>query len=94
MRPFTATPRTIGPELTDYRRIEERTRARFVFAAPYHAWERGTTENANGLIREYLPKNRSMARLTQRECNRIARQLHQRPRKRPGYRTPEKCYEK
>ena len=45
-----------------------------------------------GLIRQYLPKGQSMARLTQHDCNAIARQLNTRPRKRLGYRTPEECY--
>ena len=47
----------------------------------------------HGLIRQYLPKKRSMAHLTQHDCNRIATQLNTRPRKRLGYRTPEECYE-
>ncbi len=40
------------------------------------------------LIRQYLPKKQSMAHLTQHDCNRIAKQLNTRPRKRLGYRTP------
>jgi IS30 family transposase len=81
-----------GSELTGYRGIEQRTGARFYFANPYHARERGLNENTNGLIREFLPKGQSMAHLTQHECNRIARQLNRRPRKRLGFRTPEDCY--
>ena len=46
----------------------------------------------HGLIRQYLPKGQSMARLTQHDRNRIATQLNTRPRKRLGYRTPEGCY--
>ncbi|MGA8753532.1 IS30 family transposase, partial [Candidatus Deferrimicrobium sp.] len=91
-RPVRTVTADNGTELTGYRTIEQRTGARFYFARPYHAWERGTNENTNGLIREYLPKRRSMAALTQRDCTRIARQLNQRPRKRLGYRTPEECY--
>jgi transposase, IS30 family len=83
-----------GTELSGYRAIERRTQSRFFFATPYHAWERGTNENTNGLIRQYLPKGQSMAGLTQRDCANIARQLNQRPRKRLGYRTPEECYER
>ena len=64
----------------------------FYFATPNHAWERGTNENTNGLLRQYLPKRRSMAHLTQHDCNRIAAKLNHRPRKRLGYRTPEECY--
>ena len=62
------------------------------FATPHHSWERGSNENANGLIRQYLPKRRSMAGLTQRECQRIADKLNRRPRKRLGFRTPEEIY--
>ena len=81
-----------GTEFHDYAAIEQATAARFYFATPHHAWERGTNENTNGLIRQYLPKRRSMARLTQDDCNRIATKLNRRPRKRLGYRTPEECY--
>jgi len=43
-----------GSEYHDYARIERQTEVRFYFAAPYHSWERGTSENTNGLIRQYL----------------------------------------
>jgi IS30 family transposase len=81
-----------GTEFHDYPAIERATGTRFYFATPHHAWERGTNENTNGLIRQYLPKRRSMAALTQQDCDRIAAQLNGRPRKRLGYRTPEECY--
>jgi len=81
-----------GTEVTGYRAIERRTGTRFFFAFPHHAWERGTNENTNGLIRQYIPKGTSMAGLTQRDCTRIAHTRNTRPRKRLGYRTPEACY--
>lgn len=81
-----------GSELAGYRTVEARTGARFYFARPYQAWERGTNENTNGRLRQYLPKGMDLARLTQRDCTRLARQLNQRPRKRLGSRTPEECY--
>jgi IS30 family transposase len=93
-RPVRTITADNGSELTGYRLIEQRTGTRFYFATPYHAWERGTNENTNGLIREFLPKGQSMARLTQRDCTRIARQLNRRPRKRLGFRTPEDCYDR
>jgi len=62
------------------------------FATPHHAWERGTNENTNGLLRQYLPKGESMAHITQHDCNQIARHLNRRPRKRLGYRTPEEMH--
>ncbi len=81
-----------GTEFHEYAALERATAARFYFATPHHAWERGTNENTNGLLRQYLPKGESMAHLTQHDCNRIARKLNRRPRKRLGYRTPEECY--
>jgi IS30 family transposase len=83
-----------GTEFHSYAVIERATAARFYFATPHHAWERGTNENTNGLLRQYLPKRRSMAGLTQEDCDRIATKLNRRPRKRLGYRTPEECYER
>lgn len=81
-----------GTEFHEYRAIEQATRTRFYFATPHHAWERGTNENTNGLLRQYLPKRHSMQRLTQHDCNCLAAKLNRRPRKRLGYRTPEECY--
>ena len=81
-----------GTEFHDYAALERATATAFYFATPHHAWERGTNENTNGLVRQYLPKRQSMAHLTQHDCNRIAAKLNRRPRKRLGYRTPEECY--
>jgi IS30 family transposase len=78
-----------GTEFHGYRDIERATGATFYFATPYHSWERGTNENTNGLIRQYLPKNTSMRSLTQASCDQIAEALNTRPRKRHAYRTPE-----
>jgi IS30 family transposase len=82
-----------GTEFHDYRRIEQRRGVVFYFARPYHSWERGSNENANGLLRQYLPKGMSMAGLSQHQCNAIARRLNTRPRKRLGFRTPLECYD-
>jgi IS30 family transposase len=81
-----------GTEFHDYKGIEERTQATFYFATPYHSWERGSNENANGLIRQYLPRGTSMAGLSQQLCNSIARKLNTRPRKRHGFMSPLECY--
>jgi IS30 family transposase len=58
----------------------------------HHAWERTTNENTNGFIRQYLPKRTSTAHVTQHECNRIARKLNTRPRRREKYLTLEECF--
>jgi IS30 family transposase len=81
-----------GTEFHHYQQIEAQTDATFYFARSYHSWERGTNENANGLIRQYLPKGTSRAALSQPQCNSIARKLNTRPRKRLGFRTPLECY--
>ena len=82
-----------GTEFHAYKKLEATLATRFYFATPHHSWERGTNENTNGLIRQYLPKRSSMDHLTQHDCTRIAKKLNQRPRKRLGFRTPEECYE-
>ena len=69
-------------------KIASRLNVDVYFAHPYHSWERGTNENTNGLIRQYLPKGTSMAKIDQQHCNYIADKLNSRPRKRHGYKTP------
>ena len=83
-----------GTEFHQFRALEKATGARIYFAAPHHSWERGTSENTNGLIRQYLPKRQCMAGIGQRECTAIARALNDRPRKRLGYSTPAELYER
>ncbi len=74
--------------------MEAKSDVKFYFATPHHSWERGTNENTNGLIRQYLPKGASMATLTQQQCDSIAGRLNSRPRKRLGYRTPYQVFHK
>ena len=81
-----------GTEFHSYAGIEEGTRACFYFATPHHAWERGTNENTNGLLRQYLPKGCCMKHVTQEDCQRMAATPNDRPRKRLGFRSPEECY--
>jgi len=71
-----------------------RKKIKFYFATPYHSRERGTNENTKGLIRQYLPKRKSMASLTQKQCSRIAHQLNTRPRERHDFKTPLELYKK
>ena len=91
-RTFTTITADNGTEFHAYQHIENQTGVRFYFANPYHSWERGLNENTNGLIRQYLPKGKSMARLTQKQCDTIATRLNRRPRKLLGYITPEQKY--
>jgi IS30 family transposase len=81
-----------GTEFHGYRHIEEQTSVKFYFATPHHSWERGTNENTNGLIRQYLPKRQSMAHLTQDLCDALADKLNSRPRKRLNFKTPYEVF--
>lgn len=81
-----------GTEFHDYADVERATGVAFYFATPHHSWERGTNENTNGLIRQYVPKGVSMTKLSQQRCNTIARELNDRPRKRLGFKTPKECF--
>ena len=59
------------------------------FAHPYVSWERGTNENTNGLILQYLAKGTSFKNLDMAQCKEIERKLNTRPRKRLGFAAPQ-----
>ena len=81
-----------GTEFHSYLELESILDTAVYFATPHHAWERGTNENTNGLIRQYLPKGTNLNRLTQQQCDRIAEQLNNRPRLRLGFMTPNEVF--
>lgn len=81
-----------GSEFHMYKALEQRLRATVYFATPHHAWERGTNENTNGLLRQYLPKGTNLASLTQPQCLAFAAKLNHRPRRRHGFLTPLEVY--
>ena len=80
-----------GTEFHDYKVVEDATGVKFYFATPYHSWERGTNENTNGLIRQYVPKGMCMRHITQADCDQIAAELNNRPRARLGFKTPNEA---
>ncbi len=51
------------------------------FAHPYHSWERGTNENTNGLLRQYLPKGTDLSQVSDKQLSSYVRQINRRPRK-------------
>ena len=81
-----------GKEFAFHESIAEKLKAGFYFANPYHSWERGLNEHTNGLIRQYLPKERSFTDLTQKEVTMIQNRLNHRPRKILGFKTPYEVF--
>lgn len=77
-----------GPENSDWQTMEEKTKLKTFFAHPYHSWERGANENANGLLREYFPKGTDFATISDEEIEAVELQLNSRPRKRLGWLSP------
>jgi len=77
-----------GKEMAEHERLAQRLAIRIFFADPHSPWQRGTNENTNGLLRQYLPKGTDLSGYTQRELNAIAHRLNTRPRKCLNFATP------
>lgn len=82
-----------GTEFHGFADLERRFGTTFYFARPYHSWERGTNENTNGLIRQYLPKGSCFKSLTNKQCQEIEDAMNSRPRKKLGFATPDEAYD-
>ena len=82
-----------GSEFTRHEEVVKNTGVKTYFCHPYSSWERGANENANMLLRGYLPKRKNIIDLTQEELDDIALELNNRPRKRLGYKTPSEVYQ-
>jgi IS30 family transposase len=79
-RTFTVTTDN-GTEFTDHKKISEALNIKFYFAHPYASYERGSIENLNGLVRQYIPKGTDFANVSQDEVKIIEGKLNRRPRK-------------
>jgi len=77
-----------GKEFAAHERVASELNVDYYFAHPYHSWERGSNENLNGLIRQYIPKKTDFTNLSDEYIKSIEIKLNNRPRKRYGFETP------
>lgn len=77
-----------GAEMSAHRTFTTKTGIPIYFCDPHSPWQRGSNENTNGLLRQYLPKGTELAGVSAAELQRIQRSLNDRPRKTLGYMTP------
>lgn len=83
-----------GSEMACHAALSERLKLDIWFADPHAPWQRGSNENTNGLLRQYLPKGEDLSSVSQTVLNSIAHQLNGRPRKTLGWLTPEEAMAK
>lgn len=77
-----------GTELADHKSFTIATNVPVYFCDPHSPWQRGSNENTNGLLRQYLPRGKNLSIYTQEELDEIANRLNTRPRKALGFLTP------
>ena len=81
-----------GKEFSRFKEIEKNTGMEVFFADPYAAWQRGTNENTNGLLRFYFPKGTDFLKVTEEELAIAVKKLNHRPRKCLNYQTPHEVF--
>jgi IS30 family transposase len=96
LQPLAARVKTLtfdnGKEFAGHAHIDQQLQSTAYFARPLASWERGSNENLNGLLRQYVPKKRAMSTVTDEEIRMIQNRLNNRPRKRLGFKTPAEVF--
>ena len=81
-----------GKEFAYHDQVSQLLETNFYFATPYHSWERGLNEHTNGLVRQYLPKNKRFDEVSVDNLKEIEKLLNNRPRKVLNFSTPEEVF--
>ena len=81
-----------GSEFAGWREIEKGLNCNMYFADPYCAWQKGTNENSNGLLREFYPKQMDLSQTNEKEVQQVIELLNNRPRKCINYKTPNELF--
>ena len=96
LKPVSARVKTLtvdnGKEFAYHQKVDAVLNIQTFFADPYCSWQRGSNENFNGLLRQYIPKKRRMQTVTDEELAMIENRLNHRPRKRLGFKTPHEVF--
>jgi IS30 family transposase len=81
-----------GKEMALHKQVAADLNLTVYFADPHAPWQRGSNENTNGLVREYLPKGSDLSVYSQAQLNAVAKRLNTRPRKKLSFQTPDEVY--
>jgi transposase, IS30 family len=81
-----------GVEMSQHVQFTIDTGVQIYFCDPKSPWQRGSNENTNGLLRQYLPRSSDLSQCTQRELDAVARSLNTRPRQTLGWMTPSQAF--
>ena len=83
-----------GTEFACHEMIAKSLGVTIYFADPYASWQKGAVENANGLIRQYVPKKETFEHISQQQITKYSKKINMRPRKKLDFKTPQDCFYK
>jgi IS30 family transposase len=81
-----------GTEFADHQTIAKLLKTSFFFTHPYSSWEKGTIENTNKLVRQYIPKNTNIKELNNQQIKQIQYKLNNRPRAKLNFYSPKEIF--
>ena len=81
-----------GTEFACHEMIAKSLGVTIYFADPYASWQKGAIENANGLIRQYVPKKETFEHISQQQITKYSKKINMRPRKKLDFKTPHECF--